>query len=101
MPTANTARRMTGRSRTARATRRATWRRVAGDATENTETAAIIRADVERVRNGLDEIGKQILEMVAAGKTEREIGKAVGISNVAVHKRIVKMRAALENLRIA
>ena len=29
MPTANTARRMTGRSRTARATRRATWRRVA------------------------------------------------------------------------
>lgn len=72
-----------------------------GDATENTETAAIIRADVERVRNGLDEIGKQILEMVAAGKTEREIGKAVGISNVAVHKRIVKMRATLENLRIA
>jgi DNA-directed RNA polymerase specialized sigma24 family protein len=72
-----------------------------GDATENTETAAIIRADVERVRNGLDEIGKQILEMVAAGKTEREIRKAVGISNVAVHKRIVKMRAALENLRIA
>lgn len=72
-----------------------------GDTTENTETAAIIRADVERVRNGLDEIGKQILEMVAAGKTEREIGKAVGISNVAVHKRIVKMRAALENLRIA
>ena len=69
--------------------------------TENIETAAIIRADVERVRNGLDEIGKQILEMVAAGKTEREIGKAVGISNVAVHKRIVKMRAALENLRIA
>ena len=72
-----------------------------GDATENTETAAIIRADVERVRKGVDEIGKQILEMVAAGKTEREIGKAVGISNVAVHKRIVKMRAALENLRIA
>lgn len=72
-----------------------------GDATENTETAAIIRADVERMRDGLDEIGKQILEMVAAGKTEREIGKAVGISNVAVHKRIVKMRVALENLRIA
>lgn len=72
-----------------------------GDATENTETAAIIRADVERMRDGLDEIGKQILEMIAAGKTEREIGKAVGISNVAVHKRIVKMRAALENLRIA
>ena len=72
-----------------------------GDATENTETAAIIRADVERMRDGLDEIGRQILEMVAAHKTEREIGKAVGISNVAVHKRIVKMRAALESLRVA
>ena len=41
------------------------------------------------------------MEMVAAHKTEREIGKAVSISNVAVHKRIVKMRAALESLRVA
>lgn len=72
-----------------------------GDARQKTERDAIIRADVERMRNGLDEIGKQILEMVVEGKTEREIGKAVGISCVAVHKRIVKMRAALENLRAA
>lgn len=72
-----------------------------GDATVNTETSAIIRADLDAFRDGLDEIGRQILEMVAAHKTEREIGKAVGISNVAVHKRIVKMRAALESLRIA
>lgn len=72
-----------------------------GDATVNTETSAIIRADLDSFRAGLDEIGRQILEMVAAHKTEREIGKAVGISNVAVHKRIVKMRAALESLRIA
>ena len=72
-----------------------------GDATANTETSAIIRADLDAFRDGLDEIGRQILEMVAAHKTEREIGKAVGISNVAVHKRIVKMRAALESLRIA
>ena len=67
----------------------------------NTETSAIIRADLDAFRDGLDEIGRQILEMVAAHKTEREIGKAVGISNVAVHKRIVKMRAALESLRVA
>lgn len=72
-----------------------------GDATVNTETSAIIRADLDTFRDGLDEIGRQILEMVAAHKTEREIGKAVGISNVAVHKRIVKMRAALESLRVA
>ena len=72
-----------------------------GDATVNTETSAIIRADLDSFRAGLDEIGRQILEMVAAHKTEREIGKAVGISNVAVHKRIVKMRAALESLRVA
>lgn len=72
-----------------------------GDATVNTETSAIIRADLDAFRDGLDEIGRQILEMVAAHKTEREIGKAVGISNVAVHKRIVKMRAALESLRVA
>lgn len=72
-----------------------------GDATVNTETSAIIRADLDAFRDGLDEIGRQILEMVAAHKTEREIGKAVGITNVAVHKRIVKMRAALESLRVA
>ena len=72
-----------------------------GDATVNTETSAIIRADLDTFRDGLDEIGRQILEMVAAHKTEREIGKAVGISNVAVHKRIVKMRAALKSLRVA
>lgn len=72
-----------------------------GDATANTETSAVIRADLGSFRAGLDEIGKQILDMVAAHKTEREIGKAVGISNVAVHKRIVKMRAALESLRVA
>lgn len=72
-----------------------------GDASVNTETSAIIRADLDAFRDGLDEIGRQILEMVAAHKTEREIGKAVGISNVAVHKRIVKMRAALESLRVA
>lgn len=72
-----------------------------GDGTVDTETSAIIRADLAAFRDGLDEIGRKILEMVAAGKTEREIGKAVGISNVAVHKRVAKMRAALKSLRAA
>ena len=66
-----------------------------GDAVENTETAAIIRADMERFKDGLDNIGRTILEMIMDGMTEREIGKAVGISGVAVHKRIVKMRSVL------
>lgn len=72
-----------------------------GSERDNTETSAIIRADLERYASGLDDIGRQVLEMVAAHKTEREIAKVVGVSNVAVHKRIVKMRAALENLKIA
>lgn len=72
-----------------------------GDRAVDTEQSAIIRADLDRFRAGLDDIGRQILEMVAAGKTEQEIGKAVGISNVAVHKRIAKMRAALKSLRVA
>lgn len=68
---------------------------------DNTEESAIIRATLDSYRGELDEIGQQILELVAAHMTEREIAKVVGISNVAVHKRIAKMRAALENLRAA
>lgn len=73
----------------------------ASDASQNTERAAIIRATLKDYRNGLDEIGKQVFQMVLQGKTEREIGESVGMSGVAVHKRIVKMRAALEHLRTA
>ena len=68
---------------------------------DNTEESAIIRATLDSYRGELDEIGQQILELVAAHMTEREIAKVVGISNVAVHKRIAKMRAALESLRAA
>lgn len=68
---------------------------------DNTEKSAIIRATLDGYRETLDDIGQQILELVAAHMTEREIAKVVGISNVAVHKRIVKMRAALEILRAA
>ena len=68
---------------------------------DNTEQSAIIRATLDSYRETLDDIGQRILELVAAHMTEREIAKMVGISNVAVHKRIVKMRAALESLRAA
>ncbi len=72
-----------------------------GDGHQDTERAATIRAGLKNYKKTLDEIGKQIMEMVIDGKTEREIGKAVGISNVAVHKRIVKMREALKPLQAA
>lgn len=72
-----------------------------GSGRDDTERSAVIRATLDSYMAGLDKIGKQIIAMVVQGKTEREIGKSVGISNVAVHKRIVKMRAALEDLRAA
>ena len=68
------------------------------DLTTNTETSAIIRADLERFKSGRDAMDQAILERVAAGMTEREIAAEVKISNVAVHKRIVKMRAALQSV---
>lgn len=68
------------------------------DLTTNTETSAIIRADLEQFKSGRDSMDQAILERVAAGMTEREIAAEVKISNVAVHKRIVKMRAALQSV---
>lgn len=68
---------------------------------DNTENAAILRAELKQFSKGLDEIGRKILGMLVQYKTEREIAAEVGISNVAVHKRIAKMRAALEHLRTA
>ena len=53
-----------------------------------------------------DDIDKKIIELVAKQYTEREIAEALEkagrkISNVAVHKRIVKMREALRAAGIA
>lgn len=70
----------------------------AADPSEDTETAAIIRADLERFKAGRDNMDRAILERVAAGMTEREIAAEVKISNVAVHKRIAKMRTALQSV---
>ncbi len=73
------------------------------DKTEDTETSAIIRADIERFRAGRDEIDRKIIELVQENYTERDIAKALDnkISNVAVHKRLVKIRAALQAAGVA
>ena len=63
----------------------------------DTETSAVIRVDLERFTAGRDEIDRKIVELVQQNYTEREIAQALDnkISNVAVHKRIAKIRAAL------
>lgn len=69
----------------------------------DTETSAIIRVDLERFTAGRDEIDRKIVELVQQNYTEREIAQALDnkISNVAVHKRIVKIRAALQAAGVA
>lgn len=62
---------------------------------DNTETSACIKATLQQFIQGRDEKDQTILEAVKDGYTEREIAKFVGMSNVAVHKRIAKMREAL------
>lgn len=61
----------------------------------NIETIVITTVDLERFRGCRDIIDQKILELVSIGYTEREIAAEVSISNVAVHKRIVKMRNEL------
>ncbi len=67
----------------------------------NTEASAIIRADLQRFTASRDETDRKIIYALAEGYTERQIGKSVGISGVAVHKRIVKIRAALLDASVA
>ncbi len=74
---------------------------MAADNRQNTERAATIRAMLQEYSDSCDEIGRRVLQMVIEGKTEREIGKAVGMSGPAVHKRIMKMREALKDLKAA
>jgi len=62
---------------------------------DNTETSAIIRAAFHSILNGMDNTDRIIIECKRDGMSEREIGIIVGISGVAVHKRIVKIRDAL------
>lgn len=68
---------------------------------DNTERSAVIRVEMERYIASRDEVDQKIMELLPEGYTERQIGKVVGMSGVAVHKRIAKMRRDLEYLRMA
>lgn len=68
---------------------------------DNTETSAIIRAAFRSILNGMDDIDRIIIECKRDGMSEREIGAITGISGVAVHKRIVKIRTALSAVLVA
>lgn len=70
-------------------------------ASDNTERSAIIRSEMERYIVTRDNIDQEIMKQLVNGLSERQIGVIVGISGVAVHKRIVKMRKDLEYLRAA
>ena len=69
---------------------------VAGAA--DTERSAIILATMTDFYNGLDSRNKTIFNGMMEGKTEREIAPTVGITNIAVHNRMVKIRAALAEM---
>lgn len=67
-------------------------------ATDDTEKAAIIRATLKDFYNGLDAKNKIIFGGMVQRLTEREIAPSVGITNTAVHSRMVKIRAELAAL---
>lgn len=67
-------------------------------ATNDTEKAAIIRAMLTDFYNSLDSKDKVIFGGMMEGKTEREIAPTVEISNIAVHNRMVKIRAQLAEM---
>lgn len=64
----------------------------------DTERAATIRATLKKFFAGLDSKNKIIFGGMVKGMTEREIAPTVEISNIAVHKRMVKIRAELAEL---
>lgn len=59
----------------------------------------ITTIDVHRFLAGRDERDRQIAELLKEYRSERSIGKELGISGVAVHNRIVNMRSALSTGR--
>lgn len=69
---------------------------VAGAA--DTERAATIRATLKDFYNGLDDKNKIIFGGMIQGKVEREIAPSAGISHVATHNRMVKIRRELAAL---
>lgn len=67
-------------------------------AAAGTERAATIRATLKEFFAGLDSKNKIIFGGMVQGRTERELAPTVEISNIAVHKRMVKIRAALAEI---
>ena len=67
-------------------------------ATADTETSATIRATLKDFYNSLDDTSKIIFAGLVNGMTERELAPTVGISHVATHNRMVKIRAQLAEM---
>ena len=63
--------------------------------TADTEKTATIKATLKAVYDKLDTVNQVIFRGMVEGKTEREMAPAVNLSNVAVHKRVSKIRATL------
>lgn len=63
-----------------------------GEDMEETAVTSTLVNDFIKERDSVDQV---IISGLLDGLTEREIGKIAGISGPAVHKRIVKIRAAL------
>ena len=63
-----------------------------GEDLEETAVTNTLVSDFVKERDSVDQV---IISGLLDGLTEREIGKIAGISGPAVHKRIVKIRAAL------
>lgn len=64
----------------------------------DTERSATIKATLKDFYDGLDERNKTIFCGMVKRLTEREIAPTVGISHVATHHRIAKIRAELKAL---
>ena len=64
----------------------------------DTERSAIIRATLKDFFQGLDSKDKIIFGGMVKRLTEREIAPSVGITNIAVHNRMVKIRSKLAAL---
>lgn len=64
-------------------------------APDDTEKQATDHVVLDEFLNKLDETDREIVRGVVNHKPLRKIGKQLGISHVAVHKRLVKIRAAL------
>lgn len=66
--------------------------------TSDTERTATIKTTLKGLYKTLDGTGRIIFGGMIAGKSEREIAPAVGLSSVAIHKRMTKIRTTLASM---